>query len=160
MSKPENPNDFIPPTRERMSRGELIPVEVRMFDELHKAVLDLRASLLDRYWRDQLLLGDTMDLEVAAARHEAGQRLQMLYEETGLRRRLMGVYGTRTQAHGEMTDEQEAAYEAYQSLMRKLTHHSPECCSAVINLCIHEMDPVNHKELRRGLDLLVRHWGL
>lgn len=153
-------HDFLPPTRERLKRGELIPVEVKMFDGLHKAVLDLRATLLDRYWRDQLLLGDTADLEAAAARHEAGQRLQALYEETGLRRRLMAFYGTRTQAHGEMTEDQERAYVAYQGVMRKLSGTGADVLAAVLNLCIHETEPVDHRKLRAGLDVLVRHWGL
>lgn len=151
--------DRVEPTPERERRGELVQVEVKLFDEIHKARLDLRASLLDRYWRDQLLLGDTMDLDTAAARREAGQRLQLLYEETGLRRRLT-VYGSRAHGYGEMTDVEEAAFEAYKGVMRKLTAASPECASAVINLCIHEIDPVNHTQLRRGLDILVRHWGL
>jgi len=152
--------DRVEPTPERERRGELVQVEVKLFDETHKARLDLRASLLDRYWRDQLLLGDTMDLDTAAARHEAGQRLQLLYEETGIRQRLMAVYGTPNRAHEEMTDEQASAFEAYKVILRKLTSASPECASAVINLCIHEIDPVNHARLRQGLDILVRHWGL
>lgn len=153
-------DEQVEPTPERSRRGELVRVEVRMFDGLNQAHLDVRQTLLDRYWRDQLLLGEAQDYEVAAARHEAGQRLQMLYDGTGQRQRQMGVYGPRSRAYEEMTDEQAAAFEAYQAIVSRLTKTSPSVASAVVNLCIHEMDPVDRKDLIRGLDLLVKHWGM
>lgn len=150
--------DSIDPTPERQRMGQIIQVET-----INAGVMthiDIRSTLLDRYWRDHLLLGDTSDYELAATRHEAGQRLQMLYEDCGVRQRQMGVYGPRSHAHEEMTDEQAAAFTAYQGVIRRLTAISPSIASAVINLCIHDFDPVDRKDLIRGLDMLIRHWGL
>ena len=53
-----------------------------------------------------------------------------------------------------------AAFEAYQGIIRRLTGISPAVASAVVNLVVHDFDPVDRRELIRGLDWLVRHWGL
>ncbi len=60
----------------------------------------------------------------------------------------------------QITDDEEAAEEAYNLIVRKLTAKSPSVASATVNLCIHEFEPVDRKDLIQGLDLLVRHWGL
>jgi hypothetical protein len=122
--------------------------------------IDIRATLLDRYWRDQLLLGGGHDYDRAATRHEAGQRLQGLYEATGLRQRVTGHYSPPNRGLDEMTDEEDSATMAYNGAVRKLTALSPSVAAAVINLCIHDFDPVDRRDLIRGLDVLARHWGL
>jgi len=155
--KPEKPEDIVP-TPERMTRGEVVRIEtIQAGVHTH---IDRRSSLLDAYWRDQLLLGGGMDLETAAARHQAGLRLQLLYEATGFRKRVTGHYSPPANGSGEMTDDEAGAISAYNQIVRKLTAVSPTVASATVNLCIHDFDPVDRKELIRGLDLLVRHWGL
>lgn len=161
------PQELVP-TPERMSRGEVVRIETIQAG-VH-AHIDRRASLLDAYWRDQLLLGGGMDPETAAARHQAGLRLQLLYEATGLRQRQTASYGPRSRSHEDPTShhknckclacEQLAAHDAYNQIVRKLTFKSPSVASATVNLCIHEMDPVDRKDLIIGLDMLIRHWGM
>lgn len=155
------------PTLERMARGEIVAVEVMPEGTMtwgansvgDIAWRDRKATLLDRYWRDQLLCPEG-SYDRASARHEAGQKLQELYEDTGARRRPIGSYAPRSAAYGEMTDDQAEAFEAYQVVVSKMQCVSFGAASAVVNLCIHEFDPVDRRELVRGLDVLVRHWGL
>lgn len=145
------------PTRERMQHGRIEALETMQAGVL--ATIDRRASMLDRYWQDQLLAPEG-DLSLARTRYDAGARVAAIYDSAGVRQRLMGVYGPRSHAHEEMTDEQAAAHSAYQGVIRKLTSVSPAVASAVINICIHDFDPVDRRDLIRGLDVLVRHWGL
>lgn len=152
-----DPEEIVP-TPERMTRGEVVRIETIQAGK--HAHIDRRASLLDAYWRQQLLLGGGMDLETAAARHQAGLRLQLLYEATGYRKRVTGHYSPPANGTGEMTDEEAGAISAYNQVVRKLTYKSPSVASATVNLCIHEMDPVDRKDLITGLDILIRHWGM
>lgn len=157
MTKPGKIEDIVP-TPERMSRGEVVRIETIQAG-IHTHI-DRRASLLDAYWRDQLLLGGGMCLETAAQRHQAGLRLQLLYEATGFRKRVTGHYSPPANGTGEMSDEEASAIAAYNMVVRKLTLRSPSISSATINLCVYECDPVDRKDLIEGLDLLIRHWGL
>lgn len=160
-------SNLMPPTPERLRHGSIVSVEVIPEGTLawgdHSAGdiawRDRKASMLDRYWHDQLLCSDG-DLDRAARRHDAGTRLAELYDATGLRRRQMGIYGPRSRAHAEMTDDQASAFAAFQGLVLRLQALSPSVASAVVNLCIYDFDPVDRRDLIRGLDLLVRHWGL
>lgn len=145
------------PTVERQHRGEVAPIET-----IQAGVYAWQASkpsMLHRYWRDQLLSPEG-DYDLARARFDAGDRLAGIYEATGLRQRLLGVYGPRSHAHEEPTDDQNEARVKYQALVKRLQALSPSAAAAVINLCIHDFDPVDRKDLIRGLDWLVRHWGL
>lgn len=158
-------SNLMPPTRERLQHGAIEPLEIMetvrpgVYRPNGFAAIDRKASMLDRYWQDQLLCPEG-DLDRAARRHDAGTRLAELYDATGLRQRQMGIYGPRSRAHAEMTDEQASAFAAFQGLVLRLQALSPWVVSAVVNLCIYDFDPVDRKALIRGLDLLVRHWGL
>ena len=153
----------VPPTPERIARGELRTIEVEMFNQRDMATIDLRATMLDRYWRDQLLAPEG-DLELGRARYDAGLRLLQVYEATGYRQQVSGAYGQRTSAEAELSDDadlhQTARRREYHAAVRMLQAASRSAASAVVNLCIHEFDQVDRRELLRGLDLLVRHWGL
>lgn len=137
----------------------MIAVEVEMFDGRNMAMMDLQATALDRFWRDQLLAPEG-DLELGRARYDAGTKLAQVYDRTGYRQRVTGHYSPPVQGTGEMTDEEAAAAEAYNSAVRKLTAVSPSVAAAVVNLCVHDFDLVVREELVRGLDILIRHWGL
>jgi hypothetical protein len=152
----------IPPTPERIAKGELRRVVVEMFNERDVATMDLRASMLDRYWRDQLLAPEG-DLELGRARYDAGLKLAQLYEETGYRQQVVGGYGQKAGV-GEISDDADeylsGKRQAFHGVVRVLQAQSHAVASAVVNLCIHDFDPVDRRELIRGLDVLVRHWGL
>ena len=149
----------VPPTPERIARGEMVTVEVRMHDKHNMATLDRRATALDRFWRDMLLAPEG-DVELGRARYDAGTKLAHLYEVTGLRQRETGNYGPRENAFEEMTDEQASAFASYSAVMRVLRSVSIGAASAVVNLCVHDREHVDRRELIRGLDKLVRYWGL
>lgn len=152
----------VPPTPERMLRGEVQFIEVEMFNQRDVAAQDLRATMLDRYWRDQLLAPEG-DYNRARARYDAGVRLAQLYEDTGYRQQISGSYGQRTAA-GEISDDADeylsGKRKAFHGVVRMLQSHSHAIASSVVNLCCHDFDPVDRRELIRGLDMLVRHWGL
>lgn len=159
--------DLMPPTRERLQHGRLEPYETMQAGVL--AAIDRRSTMLDRYWQDQLLAPEG-DYSLARARYDAGERLASLYDAAGARPRLLGVYGPRSHAHvdlSEHTDDcgcddckQGRAFKSYQLIVMRLTAVSPMVASAVVNLCIHDFDPVDRRALIRGLDVLVGHWGL
>lgn len=145
------------PTVERLRHGA-----VEVIETMQAGLYAWKAStpaMLHRYWRDQLL-GPEGDYSLARARFDAGDRLAGLYETTGLRQRLMGVYGPRSHAHEEPTDDQNEARVKFQALVKRLQALSPSAASAVVNLCIHDLEPIDRRELIRGLDCLARHWGM
>jgi hypothetical protein len=155
-------NVTIPPTPERMLRGELEVVEVELHNHRDVATIDLRVSMLDRYFRDMLLAPEG-DLSLARARYDAGLKLAMLYDQTGYRRGITGAYGPRGQG-GEMDDEQDefvsGKRKAYNGIVGRLQQVSIGAASAVVNLCCHDFDPVDRRDLIRGLDCLAKHWGM
>jgi hypothetical protein len=153
----ERTMDVMTPTPERIRHGQLEEIET-----IQAGVFAWQAtapSMLHRYWRDQLLCPEG-DLDRARTRFDAGERLASLYDASGSRQRLLGVYGPRSHAHAELTEDQETALKRYHGAVARLTVVSPSVASAVVNLCIHDFDPVDRRELIRGLDALVRHWGL
>jgi hypothetical protein len=159
----------VPPTPERIARGEMQTIEVEMFNTRDMATIDLRQTALDRFWRDMLLAPEG-DLERGRARYDAGTKLAQLHEATGLRQRETGAYGPREGIFRETIDhddrcecsacQQLNALGVYQAVVRMMQRASLGAALAVQNLCVFEIEAVDRLELIRGLDVLVRHWGL
>jgi len=157
----------VAPTPERIARGEMVTVEVELFDRRNMATMDLRATALDRFWQDRLLSPEG-DLELGRIRYDAGVKLAQLFEATGLRQRQTGAYEPRQSVeqntHEDDCDcatcKQLAALETYGQVVRVMQARSLGAAQAVVNLCVFEWETVDRRELIRGLDLLIRHWGL
>lgn len=149
----------VPPTPERIARGEMQMVRVEILNDRDFATRDLRQTALDRFWRDQLLSPEG-EMDLGRARYDAGTKLAQLHEASGMRQRETGVYGPRENAFEELTDEQAAAFSAYNGVVRMLRGRSIGAAVAVVDLCVHDQGRVDRRLLLVGLDLLVRHWGL
>ena len=147
----------------------MITVEVEMHNQRDMATMDLRATALDRFWRDMALAPEG-DLELGRARYDAGTKLAQLHEATGLRQPETGAYEPRNPAYQFTSDHpdkcecnacrQMSALEAYNGVIRMLQRSSLGVATAVQNLCVFEIEAVDRAQLIRGLDLLIKHWGL
>lgn len=108
--------------------------------------------MLDEHVLDVLLAaGKLGDGDLAAKRHDAGQRLRAIHHRSGLAPMVVAALAGGGGGVGEMSDQQAEACSRYGGIMRRLRVHA----TVLRRVCVEGVMPDRMDRLVRALDALA-----